>query len=42
MLMDIWPGNWDNQFEIMKIRVDEENGRATGMGKVRIRKVQWF
>ena len=42
MLMNLWPGNWENQLERTKIRVYKDNGRATGTGKGRIRKVWWF
>ena len=33
MLMKLWPGDWENNLETMKIRVDELNGRDMGMEK---------
>ena len=35
MLMKIFPGNWNNKLESMNMKVDEENGKASGM-------VQWI
>ena len=40
MLMNLWPGDWDNQSEMMNMRVDEDNMRAIGTEKGRIRKFQ--
>ena len=33
MLTKLWTKYWDNKLERMNTRVDEENGRAVGMGK---------
>ena len=40
MLIDIWPGDWDNQLETINMRVDEDN--ELSMVKGRIRKVLIF
>ena len=42
MLIDIWPGDLKDQFERMNMMVDEDNGRATGMVKGRIKKFGSF
>ena len=42
VLMEIWTENRKKQFKNMNTKVDEENRRATEMGKEKIRKVWWF
>ena len=42
MVMKLWTGYWDNHLERIEVRVDEDNKRALGMGKVGIRKAQRF
>ena len=42
MFMYLCPGYWYNQFERMNMRVDEDNGKAIGMVRGRIRKAWWF
>ena len=42
MLMKLCPGYWENKLEGMNVRVDEDNGRATGTRKLRNSKVQQF
>ena len=31
MLMNLQPGDWNNQLESMNMKMDEENGKYTGM-----------
>ena len=33
MLINIWPGDWENQFERMNMRVYEVNGKSMEMVK---------
>ena len=42
MLMSLWPGYLGNRLESMEMRLDEDNSRYTGTGKVRIRKFRRF
>ena len=42
MLMMISPGDWKNQFEMMNMKVDEENGKAVGMVNGRSWKIWQF
>ena len=40
--MNLWPRDWNNQLERMKMRVDEDNGKAPGMVNGRYQKVWRF
>ena len=42
ILMKLWTGYCNNQLERMNINVDEENGKAMGMVKVRDREFWKF
>ena len=33
MLINIWPGDWKNQFEGVNIKVDKDNWESVGMVK---------
>ena len=40
--MKIWPGDWNNQLEMINMKVYEENGKSPGMLNGRYRKVWHF
>ena len=42
MLIKLCPGDWYNHPERMNMKVDDNNGKHMGMGKVKIRKVRQF
>ena len=42
MLMKIWPGDLYNQLEMINMRVDDDNGGAVGIVKVRAHKYWRF
>ena len=42
MFIMIWPGNWKTQLKRINQKVDEDNGKASGKGNVRYRKVHRF
>ena len=42
MKINLWPGYWKTQLKRMNIKLDEINGKATGIGNVQYQKVLQF
>ena len=42
MLIKLWPGDWYNQLETMKMKIDEDNGKYVRIVKGRHRKIRQF
>ena len=42
ILMDLWPGDWNNQLKRINIKVDEDDGKSVGMVNGRYRKFWRF
>ena len=42
MTINLWPGYWKTKLKSMNMKVDDNNGKATGIGNGRYRKFRQF